>query len=507
MRAVIDPNVESPSHCSSSRRAFLRRAASSSVFALSPPWLRSQCTANRPAILYVTDAMEKYAERPSQPWSGAAARIRCATIEIDSTLEYQPILGFGAALTEASCFLLRGMPAAARHAFLTETYSPLGLNLGVGRCCIGASDYSRSIYCYDDVPDDMNLDHFSLKHDEACVLPTLREIRQINPRLFLMATPWSPPGWMKTYGSTFGGRTTENILGPYTHSLWDMANESMLGGWMSDQHLGVYSHYIEKFLQGYAQAGVPVQAISCQNEIETTQDGKMPACRWSPGLEAAFVRDHLGPSLRAQHLETQIWLLDHNYNYYQRVASQLEDQQLARYVDGVAWHGYTGTPDQMSLLHRKKPNIPFHWTEGGPFIDDPNYARDWARWGGIFTDALENWCRCAITWNLMLDPKGRPNVGPYTCGGLVTLNDDGSILKSGQCHALRHFSRHLRRDAVRIASGSDASGLRHLAVRNPDGRFAVVLTNPGEAMDLRIVHAGQQVSLSLPRDAVATLAW
>ncbi len=507
MRAVIDLKVEGRTHSSGSRRAFLRGAASSSVFALSPQWLRSQFTANQPATLFVTDAMEKYAARPGLPWSGAAARVRGATVEIDSTLEHQPILGFGAALTEASCFLLCSMPAEARHQFLTETYSPLGLNLSVGRSCIGASDYSRSIYCYDDVPDDTNLDHFSLKHDEACVLPALREIRQINPALFLMASPWSPPGWMKTYGSTFGGRTTENILGPYTHALWDMANESMLGGWMSDHHLGVYSRYIEKFLQGYAQAGVPVQAISCQNEVESTQNGKMPACRWSPGLEAAFVRDHLGPSLRAQHIDTQIWLLDHNYNYYQRVAAQLEDQNLARYVDGVAWHGYTGTPDQMSLLHREKPNIPFHWTEGGPFIDDPNYCRDWAKWGGIFTDALENWCRCVITWNLMLDPKGRPNVGPYTCGGLVTLNNDGSILQSGQCHALRHFSRHLQRDSVRIASASDASALRHLAVRNPDGKFALVLTNSGEAMDLRIVHSSRQVSLSLPRDAIATLEW
>ena len=356
MRAVIDLNMEN--HRNSTRRAFLRRAATSSVFALSPRWLRSQSALHRPATLYVTDAMEKYAERPGLQWSAAAARVPGATIEIDSTLEYQPILGFGAALTEASCFLLHSMPAPARHVFLSETYSPLGLNLTLGRSCIGASDYSRSIYSYDDVPDDMNLDHFSLKHDEACVLPTLREIRQINPQLFLMATPWSPPGWMKTYGLTFGGRTTENLIGPYTHSLWDMANESMLGGWMSDQHLGVYSRYITKFLQGYAQAGAPVQAISCQNEVETTQNGRMPACRWSPGLEAAFVRDHLGPSLRAQHLETQIWLLDHNYNYYQRVAAQLEDQNLARYVDGVAFHGYTGTPDQMSLLHRKKPEHP-----------------------------------------------------------------------------------------------------------------------------------------------------
>jgi glucosylceramidase len=490
-----------------SRRGFLRGVGSGSLLALSPQWLRSQNTSNRGAILYVTDAMEKYAERPPLRWTRASAGAAGATIEIDSTRECQTILGFGAALTEASCFLLQNMPDAARFAFLNEAYSPSGLNLSVGRGCIGASDYSRSVYSYDAVPDDINLDHFSLKHDEACILPTLREIRKINPSLFLIASPWSPPGWMKTYGTTFGGRTTENILGPYTHTLWDIANESMLGGWMSEEYLGVYSRYIDKFLKGYALAGAPVQAITCQNETATTQNGRMPACRWSPGLEAAFIRDHLGPLLRAQHQETQIWLLDHNYNLYERVASQLQDKQLARYVDGVAWHGYTGTPDQMSILHRMDPDIPFHWTEGGPFIDDPAYARDWARWGGIFTDALENWCSSAITWNLMLDPRGRPNVGPYTCGGLVTLADDGSILKSGQCHALRHFSKHLQRGGTRIASGTDAPGLRHLAARNPDGRFALVMTNPGEARDLRVVHAGWQVSLSLPRDAVATLAW
>jgi glucosylceramidase len=431
----------------------------------------------------------------------------CIRLHVDSTRQYQPILGFGAALTDASCFLLSGMPPAARHAFLSEIYSPSGLNLNVGRCCIGASDYSRSVYSYDDVPDDVNLDHFSLKHDEAYILPTLREIREINPSLFLMATPWSPPGWMKTYGTTFGGRTTENYLDPYAHSLWELSNGSMLGGWMSEKYLGVYSRYLEKFLQGYAQAGAPVHAITSQNEIATTQNGRMPACRWSPDLEAAFVRDHLGPLLRAQHQETQIWLLDHNYSYYERVASQLEDKQLTKYVDGVAWHGYEGTPDQMSLVRRKDPDIPFYWTEGGPFINDPDYARDWAKWGGIFTDVLENWCRCAIAWNLMLDPRGKPNLGPYTCGGLVTLRDDGSLLKSGQCHALRHFSQHLQRDGRRIASASNAPSLRHLAVRNPDGGFGLVMTNPGEGQDLRIVYAGQQLSFSLPRNAVATLAW
>ena len=129
-------------------------------------------------------------------------------------------------------------------------------------------------------------------------------------------------------------------------------------------------------MQGYAQAGVPVHALSSQNEIATTQYGRMPACRWSPELEATFIRDHLGPLLRAQHQQTQIWLLDHNYSYYERVAWQLQDKQLVKYVDGVAWHGYEGTPDQMSLLHQKDPDIPFYWTEGGPFIERPGLRHE-----------------------------------------------------------------------------------------------------------------------------------
>ncbi len=488
------------------RRDFLRRAASTSMLALSPRWIRAERTNSKTATLYVTDATEKHAARAPLQWAKAAGAPG-TTIEIDSTRQYQPILGFGAALTDASCFLLSGMPAAARRAFLNEIYTPAGLNLNLGRCCIGSSDYSRSVYSYDDVPDDMNLDHFSLKHDEAYILPTLRDIQKIQPNLFLMASPWSPPGWMKTYGTTFGGRTTENYVGPYAHSLWEWSNGSMKGGWMSEKYLEVYSRYIGKFLQGYAQAGVPVHALTTQNEIVTTQYGRMPACRWSPEMEAVFIRDHLGPLLRAQHQQTQIWLLDHNYDYYKRVAWQLQDKQLVKYVDGVAWHGYTGTPDQMSLLHQTEPNIPFYFTEGGPFTDDADYTTGWAKWGGIFTDVLENWCRCAITWNLLLDPRGKPNLGPYTCAGLVTLKDDGGLWRSGQYHALRHFSLHMQRDGRRIASQTNAAGLRQVAVENPDGSFALVMSNPGEAKDVRIVYAGQQLSLSLPRDSVATVAW
>ena len=167
-----------------SRRTFLRGMASGSLLALSPQWLRSQNTANRGAILYVTDAVEKHAAR--LPCAGPRHLPECPEppsrwIARAST---RPILGFGAALTDAACYLLNGMPATARNAFLTEMYSPVGLNLNVGRCCIGASDYSRNVYSYDDGDEDMKLDRFSLKHDEACILPALREIRRSIPASF-----------------------------------------------------------------------------------------------------------------------------------------------------------------------------------------------------------------------------------------------------------------------------------------------------------------------------------
>jgi glucosylceramidase len=497
---------ESSPEWSKSRREFLQGAASASLLSIAPRWLHASAKQTRTADLFVTHSAEKYAKCPPIEWKPAVAGGQSSTVEINSTHQFQPVVGFGTALTDSSCYLLNGMPAATRHDFLSEVFSSTGLNLNMSRCSIGASDYSRNVYNYDDVADDKNLDHFSLKHDEAYILPTLREVRAIQPDLFVVATPWSPPGWMKTYGTTFGGRTKENYLDPYADFLWDVANNSMLGGWMSERYLDVYARYLQKFLRGYAAAGVPVQALTTQNEINTTQHGTMPACRWSPLLEVAFVRDHLGPLLRGEKDKTQIWILDHNYDHYERVLEQLQDKQFAQYVDGVAWHGYFGTPDQMSRVHQQHPQVPFFWTEGGSFTDDPTYLTEWTKWGGIYTDILENWCRSAITWNLVLDARGNPNLGPYTCAGLVTLNDDGTLKKSGQYYALAHFSRHLQRNSRRIAT-SGGSNLRHVAVQNPDGSYALVLTNSGSARDVKIVANGQQVTFNLPGDSVATLAW
>ena len=282
---------------------------------------------------------------------------------------------------------------------------------------------------------------------------------------------------------------------------------SMLGGWMSAKYLDPYARYLLQFVQDYGKAGVKIHALTSQNESETDQEGRMPACYWTPEMEQDFVRDHLGPLLKKQSPNTQIWLLDHNYDLWKRVKWQLQDAELSKYVDGVAWHGYVGTPDMMSRMHEAAPDLPFYWTEGGPDISDPHYATDWTKWASSISEILQNWCRCVIGWNFVLDEKGKPNIGPFPCGGLVTYHADGSISQSGQYWALKHFSHHIQRGAVRIASHCDATGLSHVAVKQADASIVVVLTNVGEERDTSLRVGSKTASLTIPKDSVMTLKW
>ena len=462
------------------RRKFVKSAAAVSVAALvqSRAGLGQQA---RVARVFVTSATKKHEEAqrltigPKEGSPGTRDRL-----VVDRSQRFQSMLGFGSAYTDASCFLLHSMQPQARQSFLRETLSPDRMNLSVGRTTIGASDYSRDVYSYDDSVDDREMKHFSIAHDEAYILPVLREIRGVNPDLFLLSSPWSPPGWMKTYGS-------------------------MLGGWMTHAYLAPYALYISRFLEAYRAAGVPINAVTSQNELETDQGGSMPATYWTPEVESDFIRDHLGPLLRRQRDPAAIWLLDHNYNLWTRVRWQLRDPELRKYISGVAWHGYLGTPDMMSRLHEVDPQLSFYWTEGGPDVTDAHYATDWTRWGTIFSEAIGNWCRCIITWNLMLDPQGKPNIGPFSCGGLVTLKEDGSLAYSGQYWALRHFSQHVRRDATRIASHCDASELHHIAFENKDGSQVLILTNTGEERELLLSFPFGEAVVPLDRSSIATI--
>ena len=120
------------------------------------------------------------------------------------------------------------------------------------------------------------------------------------------------------------------------------AGGSMLGGSMRKHYFASYAQYFLKFLEAYAGEGVSIQAVTSQNEVDTDQDGRMPACLWGQEYEIEFVKDHLGPVLKANNIPTKIWLLDHNYNLWGRAICELDDPGVRKYANAVAWHGYVG---------------------------------------------------------------------------------------------------------------------------------------------------------------------
>ena len=382
--------------------------------------------------------------------------------------EYKGFLGFGTAITASSCYELSLMNKSERKKLLTHIYGKDGLGLSVGRISIGSSDYSPEIYSYDDHPFDVTLEHFSVEKDEKYVIPMIKEIIEVNPDIYLFASPWSPPAWMKT-------------------------GESMCGGYMREQFIDCYADYIVKFINAYAEHGIKISAVTPQNEPNTQQWEKMPACIWHPEIEAKFIKI-LKKKFVENALDVKIWMFDHNFDNIQRVIWPLENcEGLMDACDGVAFHYYKSTPENTIKLKKKYPSLDFHFTEGGPRLTE-NYDTDWCKWGIIAIKALKLGYKSFTGWNLMLDELGGPNVGPYhgICGGFVTRNSQsGEISFSGQYKAFCHLAPYIRKTSKIYPLCAEIPCFLHVAnypkrdfeiegivIDNSDGKKIAVLVNP-----------------------------
>ncbi|MBQ8357513.1 MAG: hypothetical protein IJX39_06855 [Clostridia bacterium] len=391
-------------------------------------------------------------------------------------------LGFGVAITGSSCYNLAQLPKEQRESFLQSVYGKDGLGLDIGRLSIGSSDYSAEIYSYDDMDGDTELKHFSIEKDEKYIIPMIKEILKINPDLYLYASPWSPPAWMKTGGS----------IG---------------GGFMRREFIDCYAEYIVRFIKEYAKRGIKISALTPQNEPGTHQAGRMPACIWHPDIEAEFVIA-LRKKLQKNNLDVKIWLFDHNFSQWKRVKWTLDaHRELQDACDGIAFHYYKGAIEGTRALKKAYPALPIHFTEGGPRLYD-HYATDCCKWGTMICKALNCGYSSFTGWNLMLDEYGGPNVGPFFCGGLVTRNSVSNELSySGQYKAFQHISRFMQKGAgvyeVEMEHEPNQVGMSSFPCNNPlpleasciknsNGTTCYLLTNSDkEKQQVQIFEGGE----------------
>jgi glucosylceramidase len=419
-----------------------------------------------------------------------------AVIELDPSTRFQSVVGFGAAITDASALLIHDkLNPAQREDLMKELFGRQGQGLGLSmtRLTIGASDFSTADYSFDDVGPgqaDPRLEHFSIAPNRAAVLPTVQQARAINPDLAVMASPWSAPAWMKT-------------------------SDSLIKGRLKPEAYPAFAQYLLRYVQAYAAEGVPIYALTLQNEPHFEPEN-YPGMRVEPAERAAFIGGHLGPALAGTGVKIFDW--DHNWDEPQSPMLTLADPAAAKYIDAVAWHCYGGTPDAQSRVHASHPDKDVYMTEcsgGGWAPGWDNQLQFFA--GTLLIDGTRNWARGVLFWNLALDENSGPHLGGCgNCRGVVTIDSrTGQVTRNPEYYALAHVSRFVRPRAQRIAS-SDAtvasgepSGVKSVAFRNADdGSLVLVAANAGKGARLLTVReGGRSFHASLPAGSVETFVW
>lgn len=471
-----------------SRRNFLKSAsAAAALLSLGRRGSAYAAGPGAPVKVWGTFRDQRHAAQAPLDWK-RSRRVAADAIQLDTKAAKQEILGFGAAITEASAYVLSRLSEAERAPIMHELFAPDAMALNVCRTCIGSSDYATKAYNYDESSEpDPELTKFSIDHDKQFYLPVLREARKVNPDLFLFSSPWSPPGWMKP-------------------------DNSMMGGAMRAQSFDPYARYFVKFLEAYKAEGVDINAVTVQNETDAEQGGRMPACLWAQEQEMEFAARFLGPALHKAGLAVKIWLLDHNYSLWGRAVDELSDRTVYDAVDGIAWHGYVGDVSAMTRVHDAFPGKNAYWTEGGPDINQPDYQTDFARWGAEFNGILNNWAGSITGWNVALDENGHPDIGPFSCGGTITIdNATHKVTYSGQYWAFAHYTKHVRRGARVFAANSlgdlSRAGISQVGLKNADGSYVMVLANRAAERRVQLLLDENTLDVDLPADSLLTLEW
>lgn len=413
-----------------------------------------------------------------------------ATIEIDPQRRYQTMVGFGAAITDAAAWVMSRMDRTRRTALMKELFGPEpGLQISFVRLTIGASDFSTTHYSLDDMPpgkSDPGLEHFSIAAIRETVVPVVREALSLNPSLRVMASPWSPPGWMKTSGS-------------------------LLHGTLLPRLYGAFARYLVKYVDAMQAQGVPIYALTLQNEPHF-DPGDYPGMLLGPDARAAVIGQYLGPLLAAHRPPTRILEWDHNWDRAQEPLQVLADPRAARYVSGVAWHCYAGNVAAQIQVHRAHPDKDAYLTEcsGGEWWGSPSDPTLLQMTRDLIIGSTRAWARGVLLWNLALDPSRGPHLGGCgTCSGLVTIDPHtGEVTRNADYYVIAHASRFVHPGAQRIASTETDGALDNVAFLDPDGSLVLIVANSSTHWtSVRVRCADREFVVSMPLQSVATLVW
>jgi glucosylceramidase len=407
------------------------------------------------------------------------------TITIDTNSHYQTIIGFGGSFTESAAYVLAQLPSDKRLEIISNYFSTNGSGYTLTRTHINSCDFSLGSYSYDDISNDINLSNFDISPDTNDLIPFIKDAISFSEDGFkIIASPWSPPAWMKDNNSMTGG------------------------GKLLPQYYDVWAKYIVKYIQAYSNEGIKIWAITPQNEPYYAATWE--SCLYTPQEERDFIKNNLGPRLEEAGLDVKILIYDHNKDAILNFAVPiLQDLDASKYVYGTAFHWYSGDNfENLDSLHNQYPDKHLIHTEGCLTGDPKNRYSPLLRYlpGQVYAHDiigdLNHWTEGWVDWNMVLDKDGGPNHRNNWCWApvLVDYTSNPPVIEyTSAFYYLRHFSKYIRPGAIRIGVAVSTNIIESTAVVNPDGKIVVIALNRNNsAVQIKLKNGNSILKYTMP---------
>ena len=404
------------------------------------------------------DSADRLSEKQSLQFGEDIHGTEGQLLNVYEDAEFQTIEGFGGAFTEAAAVTLAKMSPAKQKEILNSYFNPeTGNGYTLCRTHINSCDFSTGNYAYVDDAGDRELKTFSVARDEQALIPFIKAAKKVKGARFkLLASPWSPPAWMKTNG------------------------QMNRGGKLKKDCEAIWAKYFAKYIEAYASRGIRIWGVSVQNEPKATQT--WDSCVYTAEEERDFVKNHLGPILEAEgHGKVKILVWDHNKErLFERAKVTFSDPEASRYTWGAGFHWYSGDHFEAieatnRIFPRKKLLFTEGCSEGGVKLGAWHTAE---RYGHDMIGNLNHGAVGFIDWNMLLDEQGGPNhVGNFCDAPVIADTRNDQITYESSFYYLGHFSRFIRPGAVRIGSSCYTHRLETTAFKNKDGRIVVTVLN------------------------------
>ncbi|MCG8274948.1 glycoside hydrolase family 30 protein [Stenotrophomonas sp. NLF4-10] len=415
------------------------------------------------------------------------------SVFVEPGRRFQTFLGIGGAITDATAETFAKLDDARQAELLRAYYDPeQGIGYTLARTTIHSSDFSSGSYTYI-AEGDASLASFSVEHDRRYRIPMIkRAIAAAGGTLPLMASPWSAPAFMKD------------------------SKDMLHGGKLLPQYADAWAKYYVKFLDAYQAEGIPVWAISLQNEPMAKQTWE--SMLFTAEEERDFLKNHLGPTIRnSKHADTKIVVWDHNRDMMVHRANVIfGDPEAAQYAWGMGFHwyetwaGFEPMFDNVARVHDAWPDKVLLLTEATVEKFDWSQVQRWAngeRYGTSIIHDLNNGASAWIDWNMLLDETGGPNhVGNYCFSPVHADTRSGELVYTPSYWYIGHFSKFLRPGAQRVSAASSRSNLLATAFVNADGTLATVVMNPtGQPITYNYYVGTASTRITIPAHGIQTL--